>query len=97
MLVILPVFPVSAPLKPVLCKQFEAQVFMVNLVWEVSFPVQVRFSGFRLYDSFPVHDLRIWIVQRVDIHSQAQAVFGYAGGMGNKAEIERRRIVILHG
>ena len=97
MLVVLPVFPVSAPFKPVFDEQPEAEILMVDLVREIRVPVQVRLTGDRLHDPLPVHDLRVGIVQRVDVHSQPQAVLGNAGGMGNEPKIERGRIVVFHG
>ena len=75
MLVILRIFPVSAPFKIMSFKQPEAQIFMINLVREVRFAIQIRLFGDRLYDPFTVHNLSVRVIQRVDIRRQPQTVF----------------------
>ena len=75
MLIILPVFPFSAPVKTVFRKQVVAQVSLLDFVIEGSFTVQIRLSRNRFYDAFSIDNLRIRIIKRIDIYSQTQAVF----------------------
>ena len=54
MLIILPVFPVAAPLKSVLGEETIAQVLMIDLVREVRIPVEIGFPCDRLNDALAV-------------------------------------------
>ena len=74
MLVILTVGPVSAPLKTMLDEQLIAKVVMIDLIVKIRISVQIRLAGNRLNDPLSVHDLCVWIVQRIDIHSEAKAM-----------------------
>ena len=67
-----------------------AQIPVIDLTGEIRFPIQIGFTGDRFHDAHAVHDLRIGVIQRIDIHRQAQAMLGNPGGVGNKAEVEGR-------
>ena len=92
-LVILAVLPVAAPLEAMLEKEPAAQVLTVDPVGEIRVPVQVGLAVGRLDGAPAVHDLRIGVVQRVDVHRQAEAVLRHPGGVGDVSEVEGRGVV----
>ena len=88
MLVILPVRPVTAPNKSVFREELITQIPFLDLIREACIPVQIRLARNGLDDPFPVRNLRIWVIQRIDIHRHSQAMLGDPVRMGYEAEIE---------